>query len=132
MASSCNVVILTSDGRLSHLDDGTVSKMFKHTARHVMKDPAVASVLATSAPQPVKLSTTGASSPRSALRQPDLVHRGAPLRYSAMVRLLILGALFHPNGLIARGAVGPLSLSLHLSTRLVAVSTGNSTNEEGS
>ncbi len=29
--------------------------------------------------------------------------------------------------------VGPLSLSLHLSTRLVpAVSTGNSTNEEGS
>ena len=84
MASSRNVVIPTSGGRLSHLDDGTVSKMFKHTARHVMKDPAVASVLATSAPQPVKLSTTGASSPRSVLRQPDLVHRGAPLRYSAM------------------------------------------------
>jgi len=49
MASSCNVVILTSDGRLSHLDDGTVSKMFKHTAQHVMNDPAVASILATSA-----------------------------------------------------------------------------------
>ena len=68
----------------------------------------------------------------SILLLPDLVHRGAPLRSSAMVRLLILGALFHPSGLIARGAVGPLSPSLHLSTRLVPVSTGNSTNKEGS
>jgi hypothetical protein len=37
----------------SHLDDGTVSKMFKHAARQVVKDPAmcgslIASVLATS------------------------------------------------------------------------------------
>ena len=45
MASSCNAVIPSSGDRLSHLDDGTVSEMFKHTARHVMNDPAVASVL---------------------------------------------------------------------------------------
>ena len=32
----------------------------------------------------------------------------------------------------ARATVGPLSPSLHLSTRLVPVSTGNSTNKEGS
>ena len=66
----------------------------------------------------------------SILLLPDLVHRGASLRSSAMVRLLILGALFHPSGLIARGAVGPLSPSLHLSTRLIPVSTGISTSEE--
>jgi hypothetical protein len=37
------------------------------------------------------------------------------------------------GGLGPGADVGPLSLSLHLSTRLVpAVSTGNSTNEEGS
>ena len=68
----------------------------------------------------------------SILLLPDLVHRGAPLRSSAMVRLLIVGALFHPSGLIARGAVGPLSPSLHLSTRLVPVSTSISSSEEHS
>ena len=45
-------VIPTSGGHLSHFDDGTVSKMFKHTARQVMNDPAkcgslIASVLDT-------------------------------------------------------------------------------------
>ena len=61
---------------------------------------------------------------------PDVVD--AQLRLQFLGRDVMLPSVMASDPAHDPNAVGPLSPSLHLSTRLVPVSTGNSTNEEGS